>query len=115
MPRRLHARADFSQRRVVLERDADLRSPTRSVLDEMHGAGGFHIPPRERPPGNHSPGVFVVNLGVPFQLLATDFRAPMQAFVIDLLHGFNSFHETRKLLELRPLIIDRAEGSVDFN
>src|SRR5690606_27589378 len=42
-----------------------------------------------------------------------DFDIPPGVRVVELLHAPDGGHEVRKLLELRPLVVDATNGSVD--
>src|SRR4051794_10417617 len=51
--------------------------------------------------------------GVPVAHLARDLALPVQAAVVELLDLLDAAHEGRELLELRPLVIRRADRHVD--
>src|SRR5437763_401112 len=60
-------------------------------------------------------GALLDDLGVPFLFLAADDRAPVQALVVELMNFLHALHEARKLLELRPLVVDRPKRCIDLD
>jgi hypothetical protein len=55
------------------------------------------------------------NLRIPFFILAPNFGVPMHMGVIELSNLFDARHEPGKLLELRPLVVYRAERTIDVD
>ena len=60
-------------------------------------------------------GALLDDLGLPFLFLAADDRAPVQALVVELMNFLHALHEARKLLELRPLVVDRPKRCIDLD
>src|SRR2546425_4268521 len=60
-------------------------------------------------------GPLLDDLGVPLLFLAPDHGAPVQALVVELPNLLDALHEAREVLELRPLVVHRAERRVDFD
>src|SRR5207245_9140844 len=91
--------------RLPVEVELDLRL-ARVERCEEHDALG----PRARgaPPRDHAIGRLLDDLRVPFLDLPGDRGAPVQAPVVELLHGLDAFHEARELLELGPLVVGDA-------
>src|SRR5438093_4933763 len=54
-------------------------------------------------------------LRVPLFDRAPDLGAPVKSLVVELLDGFDTFHESRELLELGPLVIGDPDRNVDFD
>src|SRR6476659_6291508 len=77
--------------------DADVSCPTRAA------------------PGNLLIGDLFENLSVPFPAFAANVSDPMKVIVVELSHLFDTLHESWKLLELRPLIVDVLYRGIDFN
>src|ERR687892_1723906 len=68
-----------------------------------------------RPPGDAGVRLLLGDLGRPLTALAAYLGDPAQVRVIDLLHGLDTLHEVREVLELRPLVVCRTDGHVDFD
>ena len=54
-------------------------------------------------------------LRIPFRRLAVDIGDPVQVGSIDLLHCLDTFHESRELLELSPLVVDGLARCFDID
>ena len=80
---------------------------------EEHGSAVRHA--GGAPPRDASVRSLIRDLGIPFESLAADVRAPVKALVIELLDTFDPFHELVKGLELGPLVIGHADGNVDVD
>src|SRR6266550_5316541 len=70
---------------------------------------------RRAPPRDDLVGHLLIDLGVPLLDLARDLRPPVQALVVELLDRFDTFHESRELLELGPLVIGEPDRNVRFD
>ena len=55
------------------------------------------------------------NLRVPLFLLATNLGLPVELRVVQLAHLFNTLHESRKFLKLRPLVVGSAHRNADVD
>ena len=95
---------------LVLHLDGDLGRRLVDLLEE-HTAGV--VVAVERAPGNDLVRALLGDLGVPLMPLAADLGDPVEMRVVGLRDRLDGLHEARELLELRPLVVDGRDGTVD--
>src|SRR5438093_9943941 len=64
-------------------------------------------------PGDDAIRGLLGDLGVPLLFFAADARAPAHRLAVELHDLLHAVHELREGLELRPLVVGRADGNVD--
>src|ERR1051325_7894078 len=98
--------------RVVRHDERDLGAVHAVGLERhgaaVQGAGGGA-------PGDDLVRLLLQDLGGPLLAGAGDLGDPAQRLVVDLLHLGDALHEGGELLELRPLVVGRADGDVDLD
>jgi hypothetical protein len=114
----LHAAAVHPERGADLLRDA-LRLPVQlhhhprlRLVDPVEGDDAGIALPARRGPGDALVGMLLGDPGVPLLALAADLGDPVEVYVVELSHLLDAFHERRKLLELRPLVVRRLDGDL---
>src|ERR687896_1701815 len=112
---------------VGAERAAELLLEPFGLV--LHANGDLRVVPVERqerdearvavatgcPPGDAGVRLLLGDLGHPLTALAAYLGDPAQVRVVDLLDRLNALHEVRKVLELRPLVVCRTDGHIDFD
>src|SRR5439155_4763092 len=100
----------------VLRLPAHLELDLRFVLDQRDEAHDASIArARCAAPRDDLVRHLLGDLGVPLFDLARDLRPPVQTLVVELLYGFDAFHESRELLELGPLVVRDPDRNVRFD
>src|SRR5438876_3637151 len=100
----------------VLRLPAHLELDLRFVLDQRDETDDASIAcARCAAPRDDLVWHLLGDLGVPLFDLARDLRPPVQTLVVELLYGFDAFHESRELLELGPLVVRDPDRNVRFD
>src|SRR6185503_17849016 len=99
--------------RLVGHEEANQRAVGPDRL-EADGAGVRRIA-RDALPTDFLVRHLLGDLGIPLLVLAENLGVPAHVRVVELLDLFDAVHETWEFLKLRPLVVNGADGAVDFD